>query len=878
MVNPDLGDSGQTLLLNNIESDEMLVADVNDGVVAPNGAEGDEIATARRGKWWWWLPLIVGIPIIAAILVTSLGRKRSDREPAIDNVPNINDPDGGIGVSGTPGRENLSTVGANASNVGTLGNTVGTPATSIGATTLAEGATANFVAGNSRTGDDIDLDIDRTDLEETDVVTEIPSTPVSEFTGQETKLQITDQPTEIQENRVEDLSSETIGDLHSANNVAASELVIDLDPENTTADSLVEDEAVAYSESDIDISEPQAVLSDRHLEDTFNHPVETDVAHETTEAKEFLGDFVLEEESPAFTPYESTTETDIGYSETLSNSDRGLEEPSTTEFELSDSELSITEIDSDPNLEQQAVETDLIPPEQSIIEVVESERDLYSEPTQADSLERLDDSVLSETTTNDDLSEDFEVVSDGENVSIEVIGFDEAENYSLDKVSLDDSVETVDASLSEVSLDNSAETIDNNLNQSDGESQISIDEIGFDEAEDYEINEISLDDSTEIVNTSSSEISFDEARNSNLDEISFDDSTEIVNASLSEISFDDSTETVDASLNEISFDDSTETVDASLSEISFDETEDYNLDEISFDDSNQTVDASLSEISFDETEDYNLDEISFDDNTEIADASLSEISFNETEDYNLDEISFDDSTEIADVSLSEISFNETEDYNLDEISFDDSTEIADVSLSESQINLDEIGFDEAEDYNLDEISFDDSVETTDANLDEISFNEVDNSDLDEIVFDEVDDSDLDEISFDDSVGTTDANLDRIAFNEVDDSDLDEIGFEELGKTKNDSTSDPLSNSTAGINSFADDESDDMDNITEWLDSLETPNQNTDNILQWLDKLNAEDPDFAGEDGDENAKSTEQANDVSFKFIEDLLETDDENRQ
>ena len=88
--------------------------------------------------------------------------------------------------------------------------------------------------------------------------------------------------------------------------------------------------------------------------------------------------------------------------------------------------------------------------------------------------------------------------------------------------------------------------------------------------------------------------------------------------------------------------------------------------------------------------------------------------------------------------------------------------------------------------------------------------------------------------------------------------------------------DLLSNSTAGITNLSDDEFEDMNNITEWLDSLETPQQNTDNILEWLDSLKTENADPLP-DGDREIKS-EETNDVSFQFIEDLLENDDPNRE
>ena len=80
----------------------------------------------------------------------------------------------------------------------------------------------------------------------------------------------------------------------------------------------------------------------------------------------------------------------------------------------------------------------------------------------------------------------------------------------------------------------------------------------------------------------------------------------------------------------------------------------------------------------------------------------------------------------------------------------------------------------------------------------------------------------------------------------------------------------LSNNTAGINSLSNDESEDINNITEWLESLETSQQGTDNILEWLDGLNTDDADSIPNDRD---RQSEETNDVSFQFIEDLLDDD-----
>ena len=76
----------------------------------------------------------------------------------------------------------------------------------------------------------------------------------------------------------------------------------------------------------------------------------------------------------------------------------------------------------------------------------------------------------------------------------------------------------------------------------------------------------------------------------------------------------------------------------------------------------------------------------------------------------------------------------------------------------------------------------------------------------------------------------------------------------------------------------DDRSNDMNNITQWLDSLETPTPNTDNISEWLESLDTDDNDSAKhDDQDVNLNLEQEADDISFKFLEDLLERDSNNQ-
>ena len=990
-INLDLEDSGQTISFK-IES-STIIAQANDNTVAPNGGEGDRIPPTREGQWWWWLPLIIGIPIIAAIIISN-GQKKSDREPAIDNVRDLNTGDRGLGVSSTSGRENLSAVGTNVGNVNEQGNSISNSAQSINAATVAEGTATNFIDDRSRK-DNIDLDIDRSDLEDTNSVAGIPSTSVSEFTGYETKLQ-SDSSTKLQDDNIDLDLIDDIPPINPIDNVAASELVADLDREESKTDFVVEvEKAVTDRKLDTNTLEPlniQIVNSDRTSENTVNNIVEDLAANEDIEAKEFLGDYVLQEETQGFSPYQQA-DADLNLTQTTPTKEQGSDETLVSELdrteqpasfvgevsELDEPDVAVSEVDSDTDIiseeeqdtgesitNQETIEvvefdnavdldtsegspssddlalsaadsqlleqsnsqlqldselveeqnnetlvseldrteqpasfvgevseldepdvavsevdsdTDIISEprqntgelntNQETIEVIGFDSDLYLEPTQTES-SRLDSGDrISEATTDNNLTDNFEVV----NISIDEIGFDDDSTQIIETNLDDDSTQTTETSIDEISFDDS-ELDEVSFDQSN-DTNASFDEISFDDDSTQTIETSIDDDSTQTTETSIDEISFDD---SELDEVSFDQSND-TNASIDEISFDDS------ELDEISLDESNDT-NASLEEISFDDSE---LDEISFDnDSTQTIETSIDEISLDESNDTNA---SFDD------SELDEISFDDSE---LEEISFDNDSTQTRSSLEEISLDESNDTNasFDEISFDDS-ELEEISFdddsTQTRSSLDEISFDESNDTNasldeisfdeLDEISFDDDSTQTRSSLDEISFDESNdtNASLDEISFDELDESiSLEEISFDnDSTQTIDASLEEISFdeldesvstNKVDDFNSDEVGYEELDKARANSTLDLLSSSTAGIASLSDDESEDMNNITEWLESLETPQQNTDNILEWLDNLNTQDTNSVPKDRHDKVKS-EETNDISFEFIEDLLDDD-----
>ena len=869
LVEPDLKDSGQTI--SSKAGDSTIVA--QDDNIAPNGVE-NETPPTRESQWWWWLPLIIGIPVVAAIVILN-GQKKGDREPAIDNVRDLNTPDRDIDVSGTSGRENLSAVGANVGNVDRVDNTISTA-------TLAEGATTNFVSDRARAEDNIDLDIDRSDLENTDSVTEIPSTSVSEFTGYETKLQTGDNSTKLQDDDLDLESIDNIPPINPIDNVAASELVTDFDFKKTTADSTIEVSEVGDTKLNTNTVDPLSSLSipsDRIREDTSNNIVEGDTAVEDVEAKEFRGDYVLEEETQGFSPYQQA-DADLDSTETARSNKANFDlETESSELDLSKPDVAVSEVadidstdaqqvtdrevevrfDGERDLDigdrtissdeiafpaadfQPLLDTELVD-EQNNETVNELDLDPEIESSESDLSEP--DVAVSEVADTDIISEPQDTVELATNEeTIEVIGFDSDLYLEPTQTNLDlDEPDRANAQRLDDSDRSSEEATDDNVTDDFEVVDISIEEIRFDDSEDSSLEEMSLDDdSTQTIDASLDEISFNDSEDTSIEEIRFDDSED---SSLEEISLDDdSTQTIDASLDEISFNDSEDT---SIEEIRFNDSENTSLEEMSLDDdSTQTIDTSLDEISFDDSENTSLEEMSFDDS---EDSSLEEMSFDDSQ---FDEMSLDDSTQTIDASLDEISFDDSEDTSFDEMSLDDSQ--------------------------FDEMSLDDnSTQTIDASLDEISFDDSEDSSLEEMSFD---DSQFDEMSLDDnSTQTIDAGLDEISFddsedassNKIDDSNSDEVSYEELDKAQADLTLDLLSNNTAGITSLSDDESEDMNNITEWLESLETPKQSTDNILEWLDSLNTDDTDSVP-DSDRNRESEE--NDISFQFIEDLLDDD-----
>jgi ABC-type phosphate transport system substrate-binding protein len=710
-------------------------------VVTPDAVDGDTPEAQKsenENKWWWWLPIIIGVPLLGAIAASAARRKKSDREPALGNIPDDDSPNGNRGGSPTPGDGGLSAVGANASDE--LGNS---NATGIGNAAIATGGAAtNFVGGRNKT--------------EGDRVNEIPSNPVSEFTGQETKLQITDQPTQLQTNADdeinftssdEDLSQPSgigmAGGAALLGGTAASGLFSDRDSTDEMTTNLRENDAVDYFETDTDVSQrqtnPQTTdLSAPSLSEVKSGEViEADRGAESNIAREFRGDFVLDEETERTPSVESqiNTSTGIDSTETLTSipetvSDE-IADSTTPELDLLDDEDTVTNTD---------------------VEVAES----FNRGQDVE--QSVDEEFSSEQNTVIDLGL-TETVSD----------------------------EIADSTTPELDLLDDEETVidtDSDLNISDRTIQSGAAIAGGAAVSGFFNRRQDTEQSTDFQELDDLDTSLETTRDDFSDNVIADADIEAIPNG----------------------------VDDSLEEITFDEAEiatDFSLDETIVD-TTQTTSADLS-----------LDEISFDDQDNFFNSSLDEITFDEAEiatDFSLDETIVDTTqTTSADLSLDEISFDDEDNFfnsSLDEITFDEAEIATDFSLDETIV---------------------DATQTTSTN------------------------------SFVNNLDTTTQNQEI---------DLDDLGFDELEST--DSLSfDLLSDNTAEITSLSDDQSNDMNNISEWLDSLDTRNQNTDNISEWLDTLDTNNLDPILEDGNQETafESSEEDEDISFQFLEDLLERD-----
>ena len=982
-INPGVEGSGEP----NAAVDADGSGDAAPSTAAIDSEDEEAVATEKKGKWWWWLPLILGIPVLAAIAVIGFGgKKRSDKEPAVGDAPDLN-PNGGGGVAGVPPNEDFSMVGANratelgnvASNGVNTTSKLGGGAVAGGAAAIGGAAAANFVGGKRTTEDRIDrVELDDIELDDTNIdnstVDEIPSTPVTEFTGQETKLQVTDQATKLQGNVTEDINENTSGLLDGISNTgavaggaavggAASGLISD---RNSASDEdisdLTDNEDQTYTQTGF-VSEQTTNLQTTDLDSDFDTGIELD-GTETSVGKEFRGDYVLDEETTTGSFVE--TDTDIEGVDLDSNiSDDSDNVDTNISGFTSDSASSVETSELDTDIEIEGDSTDKsssgwldgmsnrggaaaaggaaaiggaaaaasgffgnrVPQEsaadRSTVENTPAAEDVTSEPTEIPELDtdieevnldsnisgdlddfdtnisgftsdsgssvetpELDTDIERDTTDNnpsgwlDGISDRGSAAAGGTaaigGAAAAASGFfgnrdrSTAENTSAaeDVTSEPTGISEVDSDFEGVNLDSDISDVDANVSGFTSDSVGSVETSELDTDLEIEVDTTDnnssgwLDgisekgsaaaaggtaaiggaaaaasgffgnrDRSTVENTPTAEdVTSEPTEILNIQDASVENDTSVYQSTKG--SFADSiiadaestSENLDTSLDEITFDDTSNPTELSLDEITFDDTDnsaELSLDEITFDDADNSAELSLDEINFDDTDnsaELSLDEINFDDTDNSAELSLDEINFDDT----------DNSTEL---SLDEINFDDTDNSgtaNLEKTSSNRTSNIADISL--------------------DEITFDNTSNSTDIGLDDITFSDTEDNSIDELMD-----------SIDDTTKDPDISLDDLGFN----------------KSSNDSNSDLLSSNAAKINDPSEQSSDDMNNISTWLDSLETPSQNSEDISGWLDKLDVQSNDSKNDNFNSQkvADSEDETEDISFQFLEDLLERD-----
>ena len=830
-VNPNVQQSGESLSSKNnadgANADGEAVAPIAQADAAP-----ETKAENKEGNWWWWLLPILGIFLLAAAILGR--RKKSDQEPALNDVPNINSldnrinpnppdsPGGGVPPIGVNSSGNV--VNNLAENTANTSSNMGMAGMTAGGAALAGGAAANLAGRRNRTENvadpDLDLDLDL-DLDESTSVEEIPSNPVSEFTGQETRLQVGDQSTNLQID--DDVDSQRIDDISLGGAALGGAAVSRFpDSENETVIDPVVERPVERS----DVANLDTSVSELTTEPT----VETDSA--TTQANigtEFPGDFVLQEEARDITvPDEVATDRDV------TSGDFDLSNTVEPDVDVPDSSQ-----DTDLNIGAQVNNTSVAFP----------------------------DSVTDVTIPDVDLSTDTDV-----DPNIDGTG-------GINGVTQAGGVAALGGAAA-LGMFNRGDrtTEDTEINAADFSQDTDLDR---DRTDDFD-NSISFTDTTEITTPDvdpagfSQDTDLDRDRPDDLDTwISFTDTTEITNPDV-----DLSTDTdIDPNIHGVTQAGDAAALGGAAASRMFNQDsqatsdiQEFETFETSFDFSEDTTPTNADNVIID-AEATSVDEVN-----SLEGITLDNLA--NLDDITLDDITLDDIT-LDDITLDDITLDNNE--SLEEITFDDATATEDLTFD--QFTLDD--FDSNINASLEEITLDDATATGDLTLDEITLqnagsDRTTSSSVEEITFDDAasDDLNLEEITFEDTEVSSHSLVSDTEQNEHhEEINFDDFSFEDADAA-NTADFDLLSDNTAEITSLPD-QSNDMNNISAWLDSLETPNQDTDNISEWLDTLDKDsfraDPN-ADQENLNLETTTNETDDISFQFLEDLLDRDsDPNR-
>ena len=824
-INTDLDGSGEPLSIEGVDGVE------GEAVVPNEGVEETEVAAKKGGKWWLLLIPLLAIPILGALLFG--GRKKSDREPAVNNVPNINSPEGGARVPGMSDDGGVPPVGANVSgNLGSVEeNTVnttsrmGSAGLAAGGAALAGGAAANLAGKRRETENigDADLDLDL-DLDESITAQEIPSNPVTEFTGQETKLQAgseseldfdDDLDLDLPDSRFNDTSARDVGFAGTAG------LGRNLGNE-VVGESVVESPNTTDAELDLDVDRSEmAVGSDTNLPgaNLDGSNIEGGVR------REFAGDFVLPEET-----------TDISVSNDL-DTDISAREVTTPELDLS------TDVDADPQ--------------------TDSDRDRGIIGGAA-----LGGAALGGVAASGMFNRGQDAVTDAaEDTQINTPNLESDADLDLD-LDLDDRTDEASANfasgIDRLDVPDSSQDTDINLG-----GEVTTPELDLSTDIDAEPQTNSDLDRGIVGGAALGGAAASGMFNRGQDAVTdAAEDTQINTPNLesdADLDLDLDLDLGDLTNESANFTDGVGTVDAPNVE-----TETYVPDSSQDTDLNLDLDLTTPELDLSTDVDRETDSdrgTGIIGGTALGGAALGGAAaasgfFNREEDKTSD---------IQEFETFETSFDVPADGNpvsfADNVVADAETTAIDDSDNDLQgMTLDSL--DRSEDLNLDEINLDSEDRTINASLEDITFDNASSSSdihLEGISLDEVE-LDLDSPSTNDVTST----------GGVEDIRLEDLGFADA---QSGVESLDLQDSDTGVVSNSDNQSNDMNNISEWLDSLETPNNDSDNISDWLDTLDKDSVNSDANPSNSNPDTdlTEEADDISFQFLEDLLDRDDTNR-
>jgi ABC-type phosphate transport system substrate-binding protein len=867
-VNPNLNDSGEPNSAAKLEtnaganSEATPTDDNNTAANSSNGNDQNIATTAKKGSWWWWLPLLL-LPLGAlALYLFGRGRK-SDQEPAISNIPNPDDPQGGGNVPLAPHPDNLAASGANSTgNIGNVAtNTVGNNSKLGGAAIVAGGAAAaNLLDGRQSTeaDTDIDLELDQTETEINDPVVEIPSNPVEEFSSQSTKLQGTDQSTKLQSDLdfTDDVDSPDAGLLDNVVPLAGAGIT------GAAAANLLDEQQSTVAELDfnLELDETETEL-DNSVVETDANPVE----EFTTQSTELQG-----------TEQSTKLQTDLDYNDDVDHPDAELldnvvtlagagitgaaaanllDERQNTAPEL-DFNLELDETETE--VDNSVVETDVNPDgefttQSTKLQGTEQSTKLQTDLTDLnfnDDLDNFDVGLANNTTLVEEAGREVSSLFTPDNQStIETTEEVTEENPNLEATEIKGNtfaanrVDIPEANPSESDtnwvdrLTQSGAAIAGGaavsgfFNRENNQSSIETTDEVTEENPNLETTEIEGNTfSLDSVDTPEMDLSLDNF----VVETDANPDGEFTSQSTKLQGTEQSTK-LQTDLTDLNFNDDLDNFDVGLVDnlTSVEETGREVSSLFTEQDNQSTIEPQIIEGELDNSR-LGTTNNNFADNV-VADDRNS----------NLDDITFDESDDSINASLQEITFDETnsEDVSLDDITFDESDDSINASLQE--ITFDET---DSEDVSLDDITFDDDNSAND-NLEEITFDENESNTINDLIN-----------SLDTSYDNQEINSDNLSFKESTENSADNL----------------LSKNTAEIVDFETDSSSDINNISTWLESLETSNQNTEDISEWLDKLNTADYNSIQEDSNNDVniiESKEETEEISFQFLEDLLERD-----